>query len=245
MHTLSVLLTNEGFEVHKSSDKSNKLIRILDMCFTVIKRRKKTDYVLIDTFSTLNFYYALIVSQLCRILNMKYVAILHGGNLPERLKRNKVLCEFIFKNAYKNVAPSMYLKTHFDTHGYKTIYIPNTIQIKEYPYKERKINLPNVLWVRAFDKPYNPEMAIEVLHLLKKKYANSKLCMVGPVKDNSFKECKKLAEKYSISSCITFTGVLKKEEWWELSKNYDVFINTTNIDNTPVSVIEAMALGIL
>jgi glycosyltransferase involved in cell wall biosynthesis len=29
-----------------------------------------------------------------------------------------------------------------------------------------------------------------------------------------------------------------------LSKEYNVFINTTHFDNTPVSVIEAMALGL-
>src|SRR5690606_20382715 len=29
-----------------------------------------------------------------------------------------------------------------------------------------------------------------------------------------------------------------------LSENYSIFINTTNYDNTPVSVIEAMALGL-
>ena len=42
---------------------------------------------------------------------------------------------------------------------------------------------------------------------------------------------------------ITITGILRKAEWIELSKDYDVFINTTNVDNMPVSVIEAMALG--
>ena len=43
---------------------------------------------------------------------------------------------------------------------------------------------------------------------------------------------------------MNFTGKLSKQEWRDLSKDYNVFINTTNFDNTPVSVIEAMALGI-
>lgn len=29
-----------------------------------------------------------------------------------------------------------------------------------------------------------------------------------------------------------------------MSDSYDIFINTTNVDNTPVSVMEAMALGL-
>ncbi len=40
------------------------------------------------------------------------------------------------------------------------------------------------------------------------------------------------------------TGKLSKKEWIELSKNYDIFINTTNFDNHPISVLEGMALGL-
>lgn len=36
----------------------------------------------------------------------------------------------------------------------------------------------------------------------------------------------------------------KKTAWIKLTNEYDIFINTTNIDNTPVSVIEAMALSL-
>jgi glycosyltransferase involved in cell wall biosynthesis len=43
---------------------------------------------------------------------------------------------------------------------------------------------------------------------------------------------------------VNFTGKLSKEEWVALSQKYDLFINTTHFDNTPVSVIEAMALGL-
>ena len=35
-----------------------------------------------------------------------------------------------------------------------------------------------------------------------------------------------------------------KEDWHKKSEDYDIFINTTNFDNTPVSVMEAMALGL-
>jgi glycosyltransferase involved in cell wall biosynthesis len=37
---------------------------------------------------------------------------------------------------------------------------------------------------------------------------------------------------------------LTKSEWADLSKSYNLFLNTTHFDNTPVSVIEAMALGL-
>jgi len=87
-------------------------------------------------------------------------------------------------------------------------------------------------------------MAIDVLHSLKKEYPEAHMCMVGPDKDGTLQKCKDLAKELGISASIEFTGRLSKEQWHELSKDYDVFVNTTNKDNMPVSVIEAMALGL-
>jgi len=67
--------------------------------------------------------------------------------------------------------------------------------------------------------------------------------MVGPDKDGTLQECKDLAKELDVEKHIRFMGKMQKEDWIELSKEYDIFINTTNYDNTPVSVMEAMALG--
>lgn len=214
------------------------------MCYTIIKHRKTTDVVLIDTFSTSNFYYALITSQLARILSLKYIPILHGGNLPYRLKHSEFLSILIFKYAFQNVSPSLYLAHEFKKYNFETLYIPNTIPTAEIPFKLRTNLEPKLLWVRAFDKIYNPALAIKVLVILKTSHKNASLCMVGPDKDGSLNQAKVLAKRMGVANNVTFTGVLPKEQWHQLSENYDIFINTTNIDNMPVSVVEAMALGL-
>ena len=68
--------------------------------------------------------------------------------------------------------------------------------------------------------------------------------MIGPVKDDSFEVAKQLVKNHKLEGAIEFTGVLSKEKWHNKSKDFDIFINTTNFDNTPVSVMEAMALGL-
>ncbi|MDF1516821.1 MAG: glycosyltransferase family 4 protein, partial [Lutibacter sp.] len=244
MATLTKLLQSEGHSVICSSDKTNKIFRLLSMCTTIIKHRKTTDVVLIDTFSTSNFYYALITSQLARLLSLKYIPILHGGNLPYRLKHSEFLSILIFKYAFQNVSPSLYLAHEFKKYKFETVYIPNTIPIAEIPFKLRTNLEPKLLWVRAFDEIYNPAMAIKVLSVLKKNYENASLCMVGPDKDGSLNLTKSLAKQLGLANSVTFTGVLPKEQWHQLSENYDIFINTTNIDNMPVSVLETMALGL-
>ena len=244
MASLTRLLQSDGHSVICASDKTNKIFRLLAMCFTIIKHRKTTDLVLIDTFSTSNFYYALITSQLSRILSLKYIPILHGGNLPKRLKHSEHFSALIFKYAELNVSPSLYLVREFQKYYYETVYIPNSIPIAEIPFKLRNVIGPKLLWVRAFDKIYNPAMAVKVLALLKETHKNASLCMVGPDKDGSLGEAKDLAKQLGVTESVTFTGVLPKAQWHQLSEKFDIFINTTNIDNMPVSVIEAMALGL-
>ena len=241
---LSNLLKQEGCNVVIKSDKINKIYRLLDMIIAVFRYRKSTDYLLIDTYSTINFYYALFVSQLARVLKIKYIPILHGGNLPNRINESVFFSKLIFKNSYKNIAPSFYLKSSFEKEGYKTNFIPNTINIEEYFYKKREKLHPNILWVRAFKDIYNPTLAVKVLHLLKKEYSKATLCMVGPFSDSSYNKAKELTKHFNLDDSIEFTNILPKKEWHEISKRYDIFINTTNFDNTPVSVIEAMALGL-
>ena len=131
IETLGESLKEEGYEVVSVSSKKNFFFRLFDMIFVLLCNSNKTDYVLIDTYSTKAFWYALITSQLSRILNLKYIPILHGGNLPNRLQNNPVLCRLLFENAWKNVAPSNYLKTIFEAKGFtNTIHIPNTISIE-------------------------------------------------------------------------------------------------------------------
>ena len=74
--TLSEALTREGFTVYAVSNKTNKVFRLINMLFAIIKYSKKVNYVLIDTYSTSNFYYAYLSSQLCRFLKLKYIPIL-------------------------------------------------------------------------------------------------------------------------------------------------------------------------
>ncbi|NHM01144.1 glycosyltransferase family 4 protein [Flavobacterium difficile] len=242
IETLGTNLTQAGFHVVSYSSIKNSFIRMLHMFYGILKH-KNASYILIDTYSTSAFWFAFFCSQLARVLKISYIPILHGGNLPQRLLSHPKFCKLIFKNAYKNVSPSTYLKHHFDAFGVtNVICIPNSVNLMDYHYLERSNFSPKLLWVRAFSTIYNPKMAIDVLNLLQKKFPEATLTMVGPDKDGSLLETKNYAATLNLT--VNFTGKLSKSEWTALAQAHDFFINTTHFDNTPVSVIEAMALGL-
>ncbi len=240
---LSGLLRGLGFEVLVYSNKKNKVLRLIDMILGVLKN-KDVNLILIDTYSTWNFYYAVCISQLARFYNIKYIPITHGGNLPERIVKSKFLSNLLFKNSVINVCPSRYLKSELDAFQFKTMLIPNAIDINTYIFKSRDLSKIKLLWVRAFDKIYNPLMAVEVLKKIKEQFPLSTLRMVGPDKDGSMEIVKSYVAAHQLNDSVEITGFLSKQEWIEKSEDCSFFINTSNIDNTPVSVIEAMALGL-
>lgn len=240
---LAPLLQKEGYDVVTASGIKNKALRILHMLSVILKNARSANWVLIDTYSTSNFWYAFSAGRLAHLLGLKYILLLHGGELPKRLQNTPGKTQWLLKNAYLNIAPSAYLKDKFLAAGISGIqYIPNSINLEDYPFKKRKGFQPKLLWVRAFAGIYDPMSAIQTLELLLERYEDAKLCMVGPEKDDSFKECWDYVSKKNLP--VTFTGILTKSEWHSLSENYDIFLNTSTVDNTPVSVIEAMALGL-
>lgn len=243
IETLGAFLEEEGFRVFYASSRKNKAMRMAEMVFKTFRYCRKVDYVLIDTYSTKNFWYAFVISQLCRALRVKYIPKLHGGNLPNRIVRSKFFSDMIFNNAYINVAPSYYLFENFKKSGYANLrYIPNTIDLQLYTQSVKEFETPKLLWVRSFSKIYNPVMAVKVFIKIKEAFPEAEICMIGPKKDDSYSKTLKFAKNNNVE--VRTTGKLSKKEWVKVSQDYNIFINTTHFDNTPISVIEAMALGL-
>ncbi len=246
--TIDVLgeLLRKRYIVRQFSSKRNQILRWLDMMYAVVRYHRTTSVVLIDTYSSLAFYYVIGVAFICRCFNIPYIPILHGGSLKARLQNNRTFSRFVFGGARLLVAPSGYLFSTFREFGFtNVVHIPNNIELDIYRMKERAMLVPRLLWVRSFHSVYNPLMALNVLEKLLVHFPKAELCMVGPDKDGSLEQCTEYVVRNGLKEKVKFTGVLSKPNWHSLSEHYDIFINTTTIDNTPVSVIEAMALGLV
>lgn len=241
VETLGEKLQSAGWPVVTKSSVRNQILRLADMLFAVLRYRRRAGLVMIDTYSTSGFWFAFLSGMLCRWLGIRYVPVLRGGQLPERLERNPKLASLLFRHSWCNAAASEYLAQAFSRKNYPVKVIHNYINTGDYTFQLRKHARPRLLWVRSFHQIYNPVMALQVFGKLKSVYPDATLCMIGPDKDGSLESCKRYAAEHDLP--VEFTGLLSKKEWTAKSKEFDIFINTTHIDNTPVSVMEAMALG--
>ena len=123
--------------------------------------------------------------------------------------------------------------------------IPNGLDIKRYPFIYRDSIKPNLFWLRAFHHTYNPALAVQVVAKLKVDFPGVNLIMTGPDKgDGSLQQTMTLAGSLKVNDSINFAGKVEKSSVPGYLNRGDIFINTTNFDNTPISVIEAMACGL-
>ncbi len=235
----------QKYSVVSCSTKLNPLLRMFDSIGHIIRFAPKMNFCLLDVYSSSNFYLTVAYSFFLKIYRAKFLCILHGGNLPHRLENSPKLCSYVFGSSHALISPSNYLKTEFAKYGYASLLIPNSIPIKNYPFGQRQNFKPKLLYVRAFHKVYNPVMALESLYSLRQEGINASLCMVGPDKDGSLNICQEKCRELNLQEYVEFKGQMSKEGWIKLSQHFDVFINTTDFDNTPVSVMEAMALGMV
>lgn len=227
------------------STQIQRIPRLFDMLSTIITKQRQYQIAKVDVFSGPAFVWAEVSAWLLYILGKPFVLTLHGGNLPEFAKTHPNRVRRVLSFASMVVTPSKYLCESFISIRPDIQVIPNPIRIEHYPFLLRHRAEPKLIWLRAFHEIYNPSLAPRILAELVAKYPNIHLIMVGPDKgDGSLQRMLSAAENLGVKDRITITGPVSRDQVPDWLEKGDIFINTTNIDNTPVSVIEAMACGL-
>ncbi len=242
---LAERLAAGDWRVLTASRKRPKLFRLADMVLSAVKHRHAYGVAQVDVFSGPAFFFAEAVGCTLRRLNKPYVLTLHGGNLPEFARRWSRRVRQLLASAAVVTAPSGYLKQMMEPYCDHIRILPNALDVSAYPHRERGPARPRMVWLRSFHEIYNPVMAIKVVAHLAQKYPDVELKMVGPDKgDGSLEKTRAAAARNDLTSKVKFAGHVAKSEVPDVISDGDIFLNTTNIDNTPVSVIEAMACGL-
>lgn len=232
-----------GVTAIKAGRGRGRIRRLVHMLKVLTFRRNSYDLVLVETFSGLAFGWAFLCAVWARLLGKKPIAVLHGGDLPGFGDRHRFLLRIYFKLVSALVAPSVYLQRWASNIGASSVLIPNHLDLERYDFRHHAIVEPRLYWVRRYDPVYNPQMAIRVLARLVDRYPDSHLLMAGP--DSGEKAaCEVLAKELKVEGNVQCLGRISKEDINRHGLTRNVFINTTNIDNTPVTLLEAAAMGL-
>ncbi len=237
-------LVGRGYPVLTVSRWRPRLLRLVEMTWVPWWQRRNFDVAQVDVFSGPSFVWAEAATTMLRAAGKPFVLTLHGGALPEFARRHPRRVALVLHRAAAVTAPSSYLASTMKALRPDIQVIPNALDLSRYLFRHRQGVKPNLIWLRAFHRMYEPEMAIDVLARLAGKHPEVHLTMVGPDKDGSLGRCRAAAVERGVEGRVGFVAGVPKEQVPHLLASADIFLNTTTVDNTPVSVIEAMACGL-
>ena len=243
---LAIRLKLTGWSVLVTSSKPERLARLVDMLTTVWREKDNYSVVQIDVYSGRAFVWAEVVSWLLSRLGKPFILTLRGGNLPEFAKRWPSHVHHLLSAATVVTTPSRYLLEKMQTYRQDICLLPNPLDLKLYDFHLRHQPESRLIWLRAFHATYNPNLAVRVLADLLPDFHDACLSMIGPDKgDGAYQETVKLSKELGVESRVVFTGGIPKTKVPSWLNKGDIFINTTHVDNTPISVLEAMACGLI
>jgi glycosyltransferase involved in cell wall biosynthesis len=243
--TLAAKLMEQGHSVIQVSRERSRMAKLWDMVATAWKERRRYECAYVEVYSGAAFLWAEAVTLALRLARKPYVLALHGGNLPRFLQRRPARARRLLSSGNRVVAPSKYLASQLRPHRPDIRLIPNGLDLANYPYRQRVRVRPRLVWLRAFHSIYHPLMAVEILRILAGEFDDATLLMLGPAKTPKvLQDCIAAAERYGISRQVHFGGAVMKADVGRWLQQGDIFLNTTNYDNAPVTLMEAMACGL-
>jgi glycosyltransferase involved in cell wall biosynthesis len=245
MEDLAERFQELGYRSVSASHYRNGLKRGTHMVATALLRRSEYDVSVVDVYSGRAFMWAEGVCWALRLTGKPYILALRGGSLPAFAERWPARMRRLLGSAAVVTTPSRYLLEQMKHYSDYLHLLPNPLEIDSYEFRPRIQPRPQLTWLRSFHTMYNPTLAVRVLDALLPEFPDVKLTMIGPERgDHSLQEVESVASALGIRNHLELPGGIYKSQVASWLNRADIFLNTTNVDNTPVSVLEAMACGL-
>jgi glycosyltransferase involved in cell wall biosynthesis len=242
---LGRLFAAHGAQVCMTARTRYRWWRPIKVLWNLFALGPRYDTVLVNAFSDRSFVNATVAVLGSRLLHKHIIVLYRGGGIADFLAYGCRWVHFVLDRAHQICAPSEFVAGVLRQEGFQVGIVPNFIELDRYPFRERQAsNHPRLLWLRRLRPAYNPAMALRALALVQQHLPRATLTIVGPDPGNLRPSLEQLAHRSAVTG-ISFTGHVAKREIPAICDQHDIFLNTTFVDNQPVSVIEAMACGMV
>ena len=224
-----------------------KYIRTLVVSFFYLIRliRHIPRYDIIHIFSASYFSFILAPTPailIARLFGKKILLNYHSGECRDHLEKQGKIAIPIIKLADRLVVPSGYLVDEFADFDLKAEAVYNVIDLSQFKFRSRKSFEPKIVVARNLEELYNIPVALKAYKIVKESYPDAVLTIVGSGRAEA--GVKRLVRENGYTG-ITFTGRVEREEIAKLFDQHDIFLNSSEIDNMPLSFLEAYSSGLV
>lgn len=205
-------------------------------------RLPRVDVVHVFSASYLSFLIAPVPAILIAKLYGKPVLLnYHSGEAEDHLNRWRRVALPLMRLADRIIVPSGYLVDVFAKFGLKASAIFNTVDFSAFRFRARRPLRPVLLSNRNLESHYNVACALRAFAAVQEQIESAELIVAGTGSLHS--SLVKLAADLGLRN-VEFVGAIAPSEMPALYDRADIFINASDIDNMPLSIIEAFACGL-
>jgi glycosyltransferase involved in cell wall biosynthesis len=176
-----------------------------------------------------------------RLFNKRVVLHYHSGEAEDHLAHWGSLVHPWLKLADEIVVPSAYLRDVFAKFGYRARVIPNVVDLTVFDYRERRPLRPRLLSTRNLEKYYRVDVIIEAFARFQEECPNATLTIAGYGSEEP--RLRAMAAQLTKGG-VRFLGKVAPEWMPKLYADSDIYLNASEVDNQPVSILEAFASGL-
>lgn len=209
---------------------------------SLLVRLPRFDVVHVFSASYLSFLLAPAPAILISRLYRKPVLLnYHSGEAEDHLRRWPRTALPIIRLADRVVVPSDYLVSVFSKFGFCAERVANTVDLARFRFRERRSLRPVLLSNRNLERHYNVECTLRAFALIQEKAPHAQLIVAG---DGGERHALRTLAATLAPGKIEFVGAVAPEDMPALYDRADIFVNASDVDNQPLSIIEAFASGL-
>jgi glycosyltransferase involved in cell wall biosynthesis len=176
-----------------------------------------------------------------KLYGKKILLNYHSGEAEDHLQRWRRSAIPTIRLADVLIVPSPYLVRIFAKVGLPAKPIDNLIETDRFRFRERRPLRPVFLSNRNFEKHYGVDRILRAFAIIQKRIPEARLVIAGDGPERPSLE--HLAHALDLKN-VDFTGRVGNERIVELYDSTDIFLNASEIDNQPLSLLEAFACGL-
>lgn len=139
------------------------------------------------------------------------------------------------------IVPSQFLVDVFAKFDLRAKGIFNFVETEKFKFRARKPLKPVFLANRNFEAHYKVRDVLRAFSTIQKKIPAARLIIAGVGSEES--ELKKLSTDLQLKN-TEFVGRIEQEKMPEFYDQADIYLNSSIVDNMPLSIIEAFSCGL-
>ena len=207
----------------------------------LLRELRRVDVVHAFSASYFSFLLAPLPAMLiARLFSRPVVIHYHSGEAPDHLRRS-LIARAALKRTSANVVPSSFLRHVFAQFSLAADVVPNIVDLTRYRFAPRRPLRPRLLSTRNFEELYNIACTLRAFARIQAQHPDASLTLVGSGSDET--RLRGLATQLGLHN-VTFAGRVSPSEMYRAYADADIYIQTPNIDNMPLSIVEAFASGL-